>query len=536
MEKNILVTDSRFLTQELLRPVISGAQKILYKQWDPVSANKNSISFSCQTPFPDTDIDRNIQIVCPLRITCSAVWDVSQDGQFLAQPNKVGIRSYPLHKACNRVSLNLNNHTFSINIGDIMSAIEHTATSRKLKLLEYSKCSTYGTCQSQKFSDMNLGIRSGLSTFEDSISGIAPQNFPFTVFSNFPAIAANDYTATCVIDLVTTENLYLSPCFYGDWEHDYNAFRGIQTMDVNFQLYNENPQFRMIAIDNTNALGVDRGGTISGDLQVNFDPSDNFTYDDLHPKLLVQYLQRKTKLDTDKPIVYPHFEIENFKQAHKQTVAPSTTDVVQFRDVLLPRLPTKIYIWVRKPNSVYLGDPFTPDVFCAIQNLEISWNNRTVLSECHKATLYDLAVKNGLQYEYAQWSGLLLNRNVTSQFGEPATQFGGTGSIICLDVLDLGIDSDISHDPNSDIPFGFKATIKNISVDTFVPEMHVAFIYDGLMQLHNGVVSTKLGQQDAILSQADVQAIKLAAPKRVGSTGQYQFDVNTLIRKNLVRD
>lgn len=527
----VLVTDSRLMAEIIHRPVLEGASEILYKQWNPTSASKGGISFSCQTPIPNGEIDRNIQLLCPCRITCSAQWDISQNGQFLAQPNKLGIRSYPVQKALEQLEVTINNHSFRVNIGDIISAFEHFNTSRKLKLLEYSKCSTYGTCQSQKFSDMNLGIRSGLSTFEDSISGIAPQNFPFTVYSNFPASAANSYTATCVIDMVSIESLFLSPLFFGEWEDNFNALRGISYLDCSMTFTQNNPGFRMIAIDNTNGLGVDRGGTITGDLQVTFDSSDNFSYNETEPKLLMQYIKPQKVAILDKPILYPYYHIDNLKFLHSSSIAANATDQIVTKDILLPKLPSKLFIWVRRPNASFQADPFTPDCFLAIENLELFWNNRTVLSEAHKGQLYDLSIKNGLQLEYAQWSGYLLNKNVTNSFGQPANQFGGTGSIFCVDPLDLGLDSHIAFDANASIPLGIKATVKNIASDSFTPELHLAILYDGLMIIDHGAVTTQLGISDVNFSNADIASLKVQVPKKVGSHGKYKFDIPSLIRR-----
>ena len=533
----VIVTDSRLLEKTVHRPVLEGASEILYKTWEPTSASNSGITFSCNTPLQGAEIDRNIQILVPCRVSCSAVWTAGQNGQYLAQPNKIGIRSYPIHKALNVLELGLNNQRFRVNIGEIITGLEHLNTSRKLKLLEYSKSATYGTCQSQRFSDMNLGIRSGLSTFEDSISGISPQNFPFTVYSNTPAAVGNTYTASCTIDLVSIESLWLSPCYWGDWENNFDAFCNVSHLDCNLK-FCSNPAFRMIAIDNTDANGNDRGGTVNGNLQVSFTASDNFSYSDLEPRLFVQYIKPQHPRSIEKPIVYPYYQIDNFKTTHKTTIASYSSDVIEFNDILLHKLPSKIYIWARKPNSTFLSDPFTPDCFLGIDKLELFWNNRTVLSEAHKGQLYDLSVKNGLQLEYAQWSGYLLNKNlnVLGNFGTQPAQFGGTGAIFCVDPLDLGLDSQIAYDPNCSIPFGIKATCKNLTTDSITPELHVVVLYDGIMINDHGAIRTQLGIAETKLGASDVLAIKTSVPKKIGNHGDYKIDVPTLMRKNLKRD
>lgn len=533
----VYVTDSRLIAKETPRPILRGAKEILYKSWAPTGASNSLIQFSCPTPLQGAEIDRNIRILCPARITCSAVWDSDQNGQYLAQPNKIGIRSYPLLKAAERIDVGLNTKQFNLNIGSIVSAIEHFSTSRALKLLEYSTTSTYGTCQSQRFSDMNLGIRSGLSTFEDSISGIAPQNFPFTVYQNTAAAVGNDYTATCIIDLVTVEDIWVSPLHWGSAQDNYDAFVGISTFDLGLKLQNDNPGFRMIAIDNTDNTGTDRAGTITGDLQVTFTSADNFSYSgETQPKLLMQYIKPQDPRPIDKPIIYPYYQTDQFVHRHDASINAGSTDVISPRDILLHKLPSKIFIYARKPNSTFSADPFTPDAFTSIENIKLFWNNRTVLSEAHKSALYELSVKNALQYEYAAWSGYPLNKNqnVLGNFGTSTAQFAGTGAILCLDPLDLGLDDALTYDPNQSITFGADVTVKNIAPDAFTPELYIVVLYDGVMELSDGVVRTELGIAETKLNKGDYPRVAVA--KRIGShIAEYKFDIPSLIRKDLKR-
>jgi len=422
----VLVTDSRLLKKPVPRPILRGATSILYKQWPATTASPSAIHFSTHLPVPRAEIDRQIQVLVPVRASITAVWSAAQNLQYLAEPQKIGIRSYPIHKALERIDLTINNHGFSFNSGEIISGLEHFNTSRKLKLLEYSKCATYGTCQSQAFDDIRSGIRSGLAPYVSSISGIAPQNFPFTVYLNQQATSGNSYTAIATVDFVSIEALFVSPLYWGAADDNYEAFAGVDTIDVSLYFNSTNPQFRMIAIQNTNSVSnEDRGGTITGSLQVTFTSADNYTYSDLSPKLFITYLKQQCPMPIDKPILYPYYHLNTYRSVHSSTVTTNSTAIVSSDQILLSKLPTRIYIWARKPDSTFEADPFTPDAFCGIENLKIMWNNRIVLSEAHKGQLYDMSIKNGLQYEYGTWCGYKLNNenSAADSFGMSASQF-----------------------------------------------------------------------------------------------------------------
>jgi len=537
----LLLTDSRLLQTPIMRPVLRGPKKILYKQWPPISASKSGISFNCSPPLPNCEIDRNIRLLCPCRVSCTAVWTASENGQYLAQPNKLGIRSFPIQKALSRTQMTLNNQGFSINIGDIISALEHFSTSVGLKLLDYSTTSTYGCCQAQKFSDLNLGIRSALSTFEDSISGIAPQNFPFTVYSNTAAALGNSYTASCEIDFVASESIFLSPCFFGDVKENYDSFKGIQNMSFDFEFQSTNPQFRMIAIDNTTSSGTDRAGTITGDLQITFTASDSFSFDETEPKLLVQYLQPQDPVNLDeKPHYLPYYSYDHYRTTHTAAIGSFASDIIKSEEIRLSRMPTKLFFWARKPNSTYSADPFTPDVFTSIESIKLFWNNRIVLPECHKSVLYEISVSNGLQYEYASWSGYKLNKNenIGGNFGTSSAQFGGTGAVLCIDVLDLGIDEQLEDNPNQQLQLFAEVTVKNISGASYTPDLYVLVLYDGIIKFENGLISTYQGVVDTTLpkngAKNSARIIKSVKDK-VASNPSYITNRTALINMDVDR-
>lgn len=498
--EKILVTETRLLTQDIKVPVLRGARDILYKQWESKSTGSSSIEFACPTPFEGAEIDRSINLVVPVRLTFTKA-DMPSGG-YIFNPNLCNLRSYPIQKALKTIKMTLNNNALSVNLSNILSALEHYNTSAKLKYLEYSKCPTYGTCQSQSFSDIPQGSRSGLAIYADSISGIAPQNYPFTVVSQTnSASEGGEGLATSVVDFVSIETLMLSPLYWGDSESNFQSLRGITTMDFSFEFVN-NSGFRMMAIDNNGDGSVFGAGATTVSSQFSFDSSDNFSYDDLKPKLLINYLKPQEPFPKDAVHELNYYHIQERSSLHSSSMAANETAVLSSPQILLQQLPSKIWVFARKSmTSTFLVDPYTPDSFMALKALRILWNDRIVFSGAHPAQIYDISVGNGLQLEYSSWSGNKFNVSAqatpgSTGFGTASQQYAGTGSIACFDVLDLGITSEMERHPNGTYALQIDATMKNVSADTFTPELFIVTLTDGLLTVQDGLVTTRMGIED----------------------------------------
>jgi len=475
-----------------------------------------------------SEIVRNINLLVPVRLTITKT--NVPNGTFLLNPNLCNLRSYPIQKALSKMSVTLNAKTFQVNLGDCLSALEHFNTSVTLKQIEYSKCPTYGCCQAQKFSNLPSGTRSELALYADSISGIAPQNFPFTVVSqtNNAGVAPTG-TAVSVVEFVSCESIWLSPLYWGNSDHNYAAISGIYTMDFQFDFL-PNAGFRMIAIDNEDAtLPLGLTGTTSVVMKCDFVASDNFSYSELRPKLLIQLLQPEVAIRKDLPYENEYYQLDTYKNTADASVVAAAQITIASPEMSFTRLPTKFWIFARKPLSTFLADPFTPDCFMAIENLSVQWNTRNCLSTAHKSQLYDISVRNGLQMDYTAWSGMGINTAASADngFGTSAEQYSGTGSVVCLDALDLGLSSDISQNMHNQIQMQVTATFKNISVDTFTPELVIVVLTDGLFRIHDGLVETELGVLDTRLEDP----IKAADPTVSKTKGGFNNLLKLLRRR-----
>lgn len=371
----VCVHDPRIVQQKRIYPVMKCGSQVLYKRFSTQSISQSSISFSCPPPSADVYVDRRVSIVLPTRITITATG--LDPGQLLINPGQFCIRSYPCQKALDSIQMTLNNQSMSINIADSISAMEHFNIDRKLRAIEYSKCPTYGACQSQKFSDLFGSVRSPMALYGDSPDDLAPQAFPFTVVSQVNDNAGPGVsTCTSVVDFLTCESLMLSPLAWGCFDDDDSAFYGLRTFDLTLNFLN-NGGNRMIAIDKDSA-GVQLNPTsIQTQMQfANF--AGGFSYDDNQPLLLFQYLtpQLSDKAAAISRVLnYPYFNVERYL-TDVPALAPGQTTQISSNNIQLNSIPSKMYVFARKRNNDLLADPFSPDTFLKIKSLSVQWGNR----------------------------------------------------------------------------------------------------------------------------------------------------------------
>lgn len=491
-EKEILVTDTRMLDRNLVRPIFKGVRTDLSAQFKAQGASSQSFQFYCKTPIKDCEIDRNIQIVIPFE----AGWTVSITdlAVLMGRPNKINPRAFMEHQIFDSMSLKINGRNVTdFNAAPLISALSHYNNTPDLKRLEYSVGPTYGTCQEQQFSDIPDNIRSGLQCFPDSLSGIAPQAYPFDVTTNTNDGAG---TATLVVKGEVIQNLWLSPLFFGYVLDNYETLKNVSDMTFDFRIC-ENAANRLFAIDNE---GLTNTANPTSYVKFVFSPSDTFQRTVNAPTLLIDYLTPQCPIMKHPKYEYPYFFFNHYLKAASSSYAAGEIRQLDSEVIRVAQPFTQMFIFARRSDTDMRANPFYPDVFFAIQGdveqppLEVVVNTRTVLGDAHPSQIYKKCLAKGLNLEYPVWAGLKYNKAEDSaSFGTPDFQFSSTGSIVCLDVADLGLDDDITQDPMRPIQIQVKAKLKNISNETQTPVLYVVFLRDALMTIEpDGNVHTEI--------------------------------------------
>lgn len=526
----VTVHDPRVVQQERVYPVLKGGQEVLYKQFTTNAVSSSSVHFVCPPPSQNLYVDRRIHLRLPVELDCSIASGLIDDRK-LFNPSCFAIRSFPLQKAMETVQMTINNQSMSINIGDVLSALEHFNISDKLRQVDFSKCATYPVSQFQNLSDSwnavaasahtdtstGVGLpqyyrsqKSALALWEESPAGSCQKQMPFVVTEN-PDTASNA-VANAKIQFVSTEPLFLSPLFWGDCDHDDSAFYGVNNMSFTFNFVGAKAN-RMLAIDFVGSnlvtgLTEAAARALTMTSTASFNPSaianaisECGSYE---AALLFQYI---TPQLTDrgqamnKVLNYPYFNIERWP-SNAQSVGSQTEVTFTSNNVQLSSIPSKIYIFVRPTNSVLQKNPAQSDCFAAIKSVNLQWGNRSgLLASASIQQLYDISVRAGCCLSYNDWAGVPLAKAASpSDYGSAGNQVYGSGSVLAIDPIDLGLDA-------IDAPGKLQKTSLYCSVQainraetSLSMELYVVAVSQGIFTLFNGQASSLIG----VLNSNDV--------------------------------
>ena len=534
----VTLHDPRVVQQDRIFPVLKGGQEVLYKQFISTSVSSSTCTFHCPPPSSHVYVDRRVHLQMPVRLKITAnvagaagstLFAGSGGTGYLVQPQLCQLRSFPVQRAMETILMTINNQAMSVNIGDIISALEHCNMSSKLKAIDFSKCAAYPCGMSQNFADFAAAngtlIRSPLSTNDTVPSQGISKGAPFVVVTNTQCTLGAVPAGGIVIDFVSTEPLFLSPLYWGDCECDDSAFFGVTGMDFTFNFVG-NAGNRMIAIDGVTSGAWTTEATArssSVTIQYGFNQvawtglsSAAFSYSQNQPTLFFQYItpqlvDRGSAMQ--KVLNYPLSVVQRYPvdymsmSALAYNAAPNATESATAQpmnsvNVQLNSIPTRLHIFARAQNQALQLNPFYTDSFLRLAQggspLNLQWGNRSgLLASASIQQLYDISVRSGCTLSYADWAGLGQASgaltSATWASNVPGGHYYGTGSIMVIDPIDLGLDSVDAPGKLEQITLQINASYQNVSNAPIVPTFYVVAISAGLFTLFNGQASSLIG-------------------------------------------
>jgi len=112
--------------------------------------------------------------------------------------------------------------------------------------------------------------------------------------------------------------------------------------------------------------------------------------------------------------------------------------------------------------------------YFSIENISITYANKQgILSGASKEQLYQLAVKNGCDMSWAQWSGMTMGPGIL-------TPVGTIGSIVCVEMgTDIGLPENIAPGCQYQQNLQVTMNISNIAPIAIIPEIVVIVVQEG---------------------------------------------------------
>lgn len=491
----VLISDPRITQFPAVSPVVSGGQKIIYKVNTSSNVSNNSITIQANPPSANMYVDRRMHLRLPARVKFTALIPGAPAGLTLLEPGRVCIRSYPAHKALQSISAVINGLNVSTTSAEYIAALEHFNIDERLRRVEYSKCPTYGTSQSQQFDDLFQSNRSPMALYASGIEGSVAQSSAFTIVEQTNDGAGN---LTATLDFVTTEPLFLSPLFSGSEMDNEFAFAGVQTMEFAMQFLG-NAGNRMVAIDKE-AYGLP---VTSWNSQVSFSNFSGlpFSYN-VQPAILTQYITPKMDMpiNTSEMRSYPYHTIESTSAA-LNSVAAGSQGSASTNAISVNSTPSKIYVYIRKNNATMEADPFNTDCFFKINKMTVQWGEQgSNLSSADTNQLYDISVANGCAIPFPEWAGQGINKQSIANNSSPNTGFGakvnqyfGCGSVIAFNpAVNLGLEEDDAPGRNKKLTIQVNVDYENISGETVDATLYMVVVYMGQFTLIDGTASSSI--------------------------------------------
>lgn len=497
----ILVKDDRLeVVDNIKYAVIKGGQNVTAAQYQAISATNSQLVFNIQVPSEQTLIDRRVMLQADFSLdVTSAVyaWTNATPPVLAARaPPASGCRygqlaslaPYPLHQMMTVASATINNNTVSVNIRDVLPAIQ--------RLLEERDLSSYN--------GMTPSYTDPLYSYTDSISSITnPLAAQYTStdpdFNTRGSVALTAYANVTPVGVTTykterfsfhiNEPLMISPFIYSNPKCNGQAFYGIQNMNIVLNLGDLSRTFRGLVgvngIVNSDTFdkaitysagaifpspgGIITVGTAGASLPVitSVIPSPG-TKGSMFDQVLLKFMfltPHPSDLMPARNIV-PFYELPRYITSNPSSSAIPTLvreATVNNNSVLtysttsgqmcvsqtlqLNQIPDKLIVFVRKQiGSQSYGDS---DSYLPIRKVNINFNNNSgILASATCEDLYRMSKDNGSNQNWPQWLGVT---NTVYVGGVDANVAGNVASGLTYQGTGAGVYNNFT----SDVPAGF---------------------------------------------------------------------------------
>lgn len=461
--EKISVFDDRIIQPQPTYAVEKGALALTNVTFSAITNTTTQLTFNVIVPSENVFVDRAVDVFAIIygQFVVSSTVGATSTGFPVVVPGSVSPAPFPLQQMATSIQATINDATVVINTVDVLPQV--------LRFVDYKAHRLQRTCQTaldnyQSYSSTVLAntvaTNSPLGAYQNarnadelgngslpnffwctSVSSTAGTTSSTAISSDVTSTSANipsfingwpvhtSVTANSTyylnFGIRTVEKLVLSPFIFGDaYEYDTGLF-GVQNIQLVMNLQPNNTRILRHAYDPINK-GVQGypSAPISG---VNVTGFGN-------PRLLVQFLTPSLDVSLPAKSVIPYIEFPRYittltgpgplsvsTQRWNAWVNPTTTRL-ETNTITLPLIPDLLMVYVRPTNynttlSSGIPDPTQANWTLPIDSISVNFDNFAGLLSSHsREQLYKMSVANGLEMDYANWSGLA-ETGLFSQYG-----------------------------------------------------------------------------------------------------------------------
>lgn len=462
-----------------------GGSDVTQQEIQATSFSNSQVIMNTTTPSVNVGLDRRILANYTYRVSFA----VTDQGGVANVVNTVtaGLRAFSNASTMETLSLKLNNSTMTINLDDVIHPLMK-----------------YGSSPDERNRYM-----SGGASYPDQFPtyDLAPSGFdagarnPFSIYTTNPVETTRNFrswvsniifnpappgTNVASFDLNIIEPLFIPPLNWSELE--VQALFGIQTIDISI---NHSNLKRILSAVNDSVAPV--GNQYFANARV-----DILNY----PKFLLTYYSPQLNMPVPKLLHYPYYEIgryvtnANLLLANNNPLvpavpAPAGASQTQFsvNNVSFHSIPKRIFIFCAQRKSDKTLN--SPDVYARIDRISLNWNNRAgILSSSSQYQLYKIAVKNGSDQSWDQW-----------------TKY--QGSVLCLEMgTDIPLSAVQASGARGNWQLSYTIDFTNLQPVDVTYQVYTIAVQEGYMSINDSIVSLDVG----VLTEQSILDAPFAEP------------------------
>lgn len=579
------VFDDRIVQSRPRYAVEKGALSVTNSPFNAIAANTSQHTYNILVPSENIFIDRAVDwtSTCYIQwdyvLTNTLTVPPATDATLgLPLPGfgqgSLALCAFPLQSLTTTMTATINDTTVTINSADVLPQV--------LKMTDMKKNRTVRTCPTQldkyhNYSDASLSINSPLQGYNEAMnvdevpngafasvaftdpsgqplfvrgsgatgaSGAGNSQVVWAQSDGVPRIAWAGAGLTRVLPAGTTFRLYaaftsteklvLSPFVFSDVHEWDTGLFGCQNIQLVMNLQQPGRVVRSAPVFGLGAVDIAAGGSLQiapGSVVFNTGAG---TGSFANSRVNLQFLTPSLDVPLPPKSIVPYMEFPRYISGNYPPVPTGATNYqITSQTITLPTIPDLLLIYVRPANNYSAalttgGQTFTGkdtticDFLLPIQGISVNFDNFAGLLSSHtQQQLYKMSVHNGLEMDWAQWSGV--GRSSTGTQSSSALAAGQIplvgGMLVLKPGRDIVLQAGQAPSLVGNFVLQFNLTVANYTGADIEPQVVVITANSGYFETIKGasrVVKGVLTEQDIISAPVAPQGTTGGLRRAVG--------------------
>lgn len=426
--KAVLIKDSRLCpTSAISYGVVKGGQSVVQNVFKSNTASTSSCVFNIQVPSENTFVDRRVLFrveetfeMTVTNNTGAPITNANANATLGFGQSSVpagvntALSAWPVHQTFTTMSTTINNTTTSVNILDVLPALQLFSDTRDA--FRYNSTTPNYIDNYGDYTQANGAINNPLGTYANSVDGsIVPRGaWPVTITNNLAGGAwASGTDCVFTIKFKAAEPLMLSPWIWNAFAEE-PAIYGIQNLNFNFTCAPVNDRVIRTSLPCVPGATVYVKSTVLKSID--------------SAELIFNFLTGQISDIVPDRNVVSYYELPRFITPVGAAVLAGAQQTLVSQTLSLNQVPDKMILMVRKQMATQ--KPNDPDCYLPINNVSIQFNNNVgILSSATQQDLYRMSIEAGSSQNWYEFSGSALS----GASGLASNAVRTTGSVLMLD-------------------------------------------------------------------------------------------------------